>query len=128
MTDLEKAEALAGGVELTVIKRDKSTEQVRVKQLPVRLIHQYAEAFRNESKIVQIVTGKDEKWVEQLSDASFEQIVEEGDRLNEYFFGRWMSRQRSRAEKIVPEARHSHRLRRRARRRLRINACAGFRS
>jgi len=101
MTDLEKAEALAGGVEITVIKRDKSTEQVKVKQLPVSQMSKYVLALQDEEKIVALVTGKDAKWVESLSNESFERIVEEGDRLNEYFFGRWLTRRRKVAEKIA---------------------------
>jgi hypothetical protein len=54
MTDLEKAEALAGGVEVTVTKRDKSTEQVKVRQLPVLEMRGYAKVVDDEAAMVEL--------------------------------------------------------------------------
>ncbi len=103
MNERTKAEALFGGVDLTVTKLDKSTEVVKVRQLPARLMSRYAAAVQDETEQVRLFTDKDVKWVESLTDESFVAIINEGQRMAEPFFVDWLARQRKLAVVINPD-------------------------
>lgn len=94
MNERTKQEAMLGGVDLTVKKLDGSTETIKVRQLPVRLMARYAAAVQDEPEQIRLFTDRDMKWVESLSDDSFVAIVKEGQRMAEPFFSDWLTRQR----------------------------------
>jgi len=102
MNEVEKFEAMVGGVELTVKKIDGTEEKIKVRQVPIRRMAQYAVAIQDEGSLAKLFTEKDDQWIDSLTPESFEQIVEEGERLNSFFFARWIARQNARAEKLLP--------------------------
>lgn len=102
MDDKAKMEALLGGTEITIILLGGATEIVKVRQLPVALMGQYARAVDDESEMVELFIGRPKGWSQTITNESFEQIVEEGERLNETFFARWRERQKKRLERIAP--------------------------
>lgn len=101
-TEAEKNETLMGGKELTITKLDKTTERVLVRQLPVSAMSRYASCVTDETAMVELFCDKPDGWADTLTNESFEEIIDEGERINEFFFARWRDRQRRRAERISP--------------------------
>jgi hypothetical protein len=87
-----KWETLLGGVDYEARKLDGSTEAVRIRQLPVRLMDQYLNVLNDEPKVVELLCGRPAGWSDCLSNESFEKIVEEGTRVNADFFERFLAR------------------------------------
>ncbi len=98
-----KLNTLLGAAEYTAIKRDGPSEPIKIKQLPVRSLPAYRMALNNEVELVKLVTGKDDAFIDSLSNESFERIVEIGEELNRDFFGRWLARQKKR-EDVLPKS------------------------
>lgn len=93
---------LIGGTEITVTKIDGSVEVVKVIQVPIKLFPKYAEALEDEPKLVALITGKDQAWVDSLTHESFEAVISTGEALNKDFFGRWLQRRLERQERMFP--------------------------
>jgi len=92
-----KLETLMGGNEIAVVLLDTGSERVKVRQLAVKYL---PELLRIESSLpfdeiaeVCLLTGKETDWAERLAPESHEAIINEGEKLNRDFFGRWVSRQ-----------------------------------
>lgn len=98
-------ETLLGGIELTVEKLDRTTETVRVRQLPVKLYPQYLLCMEDEPAMVELFCDRKAGWSEGLAPQSFQKVVEEGERINADFFESWYRRKIARLEKLVPGAR-----------------------
>jgi len=98
----DKQTTLLGGRDLQITLRDGKAETVKVRQIPVSEMPKYANALQNEAAMAGLFCEKPAEWIASVSDESFEQIIEAGEEINAYFFGRWMERQRRRAERIAP--------------------------
>lgn len=97
-----KMVTLVGGVEMTAQKLDGTTEAIKVRQLPVRLLQEYAGKIGNEADMVELFCDKPKGWADSLTFESHGAIVEQGEELNkEHFFG-WLQRQVQRQEKLLP--------------------------
>lgn len=83
-------------VPVTFIVREEGVgprrEIVKVKKIGMADMALYAEVITQESKEVALLTGKDEAWVRELDDDSFEALIEEGRRLNFPRFSRFWKR------------------------------------
>ena len=99
-----KITTLCGGKSVSVTKLDGSTESIFVKQLPARLMPDYAKAQDEEVQLIKLATGRDEAWCDTLSRQSHEQLVAEVEAANAAFFLSWFERRKQRAEKLVPGA------------------------
>lgn len=106
MNDADKAlaperhfEILADGTLVPVTFRlaegDKPVREreiVKVKKLGMADMPLLAEVITVEAKEVGLLTGKDEAWVKDLDDDSFEALIEEGRRLNFTRFSKFWKR------------------------------------
>ena len=106
MSDADKAlaperhfEILADGTLVPVTFRlgeaDKPVREreiVKVKKLGMADMPLLAEVITVEAKEVGLLTGKDEAWVKDLDDDSFEALIEEGRRLNFTRFSKFWKR------------------------------------
>lgn len=102
-----KMATLLGGVEVEVTKLDGTKETVRVGQLKIRQFQLFLEATDDESKLVEILTGKDAPWVDSLTPQSHVAVIEKGEAVNADFFAQWFRRKIERQKKLmgeVPEA------------------------
>lgn len=95
-------ETLLGHTDLTVTLLDGSTEQVQVRQLPIREYPAYLAAQLDEAAMVEMICAKPAGWADTLTHESIESIVTEGDRMNADFFGRWLQRRIARQERLLP--------------------------
>src|SRR5688572_11114890 len=93
---------LCGGIDYTATKRDGSSETVQILQLPIKQFPAYSKVLTDEPALVDLLTGKPKGWSETLTNESFEQIVQEGKKLNADFFERWLRRQFETQEKLTP--------------------------
>jgi len=95
---------LLGGVDLTVKKLDGTTEAVKVRQLPVRLLQTYLLKLDDEAAAVELFCDKPEGWSDTLTIESFTAVVTEGERLNSETFFAWLQRRIARQERLVPNS------------------------
>lgn len=96
----KKMEALFGGKVVPVTLRDGSTEEVRVKEIPIRQFETFLIAIEDEAQIISIVTGKDEDWVDNLADESHEALVAAAMDVNFTRVERWLDRKVSRGQQF----------------------------
>ena len=97
-----KTETLFGGQEVEVSLTSGQTEQVFIRQLPIRQMPQMLAALEDENRLVELFCERPEGWSDGLTVESFEKVVTEGERLNADFFSRWVQRRLTRQEKVMP--------------------------
>lgn len=102
MNTSSATETLMGGAPCTANKQDGTQEAVAIRQLPIKLFPDLLAAVENESAMIELFCAKPAGWAETLTLESFEQIVNEGERLNSDFFSRWAQRRIARQEKLMP--------------------------
>jgi hypothetical protein len=92
-------EILADGSMIAVTFRGDETgkpvrerEIVKVKKMGMADMPLLAEVITAEAKEIALLTGKDEAWVKDLDDDSFEALIEEGRRLNFTRFSKFWKR------------------------------------
>lgn len=91
-----KLEILAGGTNIVVTFDDQRPEETAfVRIIKLRQLQQYGQLViaGDEAGQVGLFAGKDAAWVDALTNASAEKVLEEGQRLNADFFVRWAARQ-----------------------------------
>ena len=93
---------LLGGLPLKVTYQDGSSEELTIKQLPVKQMLPLLKAIDDEPAMAELFCGKPEGWSASLTPESFELVVEEGDKLNRDFFVRWVQRRQRRMKSLVP--------------------------
>lgn len=86
----QKAAAL-GGITVRVTLLNGLSEEVWVKQLPLRQMPDYAAAVDNPATLIRLCTGKADEWVDRLSAESFEALALKCDEVNSDFFSRWVA-------------------------------------
>ena len=99
MNDLEN---IRGGMDLELSLVGGGTEQVFVRQIPIRLMPQLLAALEDEPRMVELFCDRPEGWSDTLTPEAFEKIVAEGERLNADFFSRWLRRRLDRQERLLP--------------------------
>lgn len=97
-----KTETLFGGLEVEVSLTSGQTEQVFIRQIPIRQMPQMLAALEDENRLVELFCDKPEGWSDELTVESFEKVVTEGERLNADFFSRWVQRRLTRQERVMP--------------------------
>lgn len=95
---------LMGGTEMTVEKLDGTTETVKVRQLPVRLLQSYLLKLDDEAAAIELFCDKPEGWADTLTIASCAAIVTKGEELNSESFFAWLQRRVARQERLVPNS------------------------
>lgn len=80
---------ILGGVTHEAQMRDGSKEEVKVRQLPIRLIEKWATAQGDEAALVELYCDKEEGWDDKLLPESHVAIMKIGEDLNLPIFGRW---------------------------------------
>ena len=96
-----KLEILAGGTNVVVQFDDKRPDEtVFVRIIKLKQLQQYGQLViaGNEAGQVALFAGKDDKWVDELTNESAEAVLTEGQRLNADFFVRWAARQAAMGE------------------------------
>lgn len=93
---------LNGGVNITVTKKDKSTEQVFIRQLEIWEFPALLDALGKEIEMIMLFCAKEKAWAKTLSVESWEQLVTTGEEINSDFFSRWVRRQVARQERLMP--------------------------
>lgn len=99
MNDLEN---IRGGMDLELSLVGGGTEQVFVRQIPIRLMPQLLAALEDEPRMVELFCDRPEGWSDTLTPEAFEKVVAEGERLNADFFSRWLRRRLDRQERLLP--------------------------
>lgn len=99
-----KLVSLTGASDYDAVKRDGTTEPVKIRQLPIKLLPKYASAQDDELQMAEVLCDKPAGWAETLSDGSIEQIIITGEEINADFFGRWAKRRLARLERLQPGA------------------------
>ena len=97
-----KTETLLGGRMMVAAYVDGTTETVKVRQLPIRLLPQYLAAIDDEPKLVELLCDKPAGWSDNLRLESHEAILAAGEELNSESFFAWLRRRVSRQERLVP--------------------------
>lgn len=95
-------ETVCGGMVLVMDMVGGTKEEVRVLQLAVKDYARLLELQGDEVALAGFYCGKERAWAEGLMPASHELVIQEGERLNGDFFGRWVQRQTGRLERIRP--------------------------
>lgn len=103
MNDTKMA-TLLGGLEITVNKLDGTTEKVKVRQLPVRLLQAYLLKMDDEAASIELFCDKPEGWADGLTLESCTAVITEGERLNGETFFAWLQRRVARQERLVPNS------------------------
>jgi len=93
---------LYGGSELTVTYRDGRTEVVKVRQLIIDDYPKLLKVLDDEPAQIDFVCDRPNGWSNTLALESFEAVLQEGDKLNEAFFTRWLQRRMNKQEKLLP--------------------------
>ena len=93
-----------GGEEIKVMFTNGEKEFVKVRQLPVRLMTQYAQAIENDAASVELYCDKAPGWSETLQPESFNAIADLGLELNKDFFRAWFQRRLKIADMLRPGA------------------------
>lgn len=99
-----KMATLMGGTETTVEKLDGTSETVKVRQLPVRLLQSYLLKLDDEAAAIELFCDKPEGWADTLTIASCAAVVTEGEKLNSESFFAWLQRRVARQERLVPNS------------------------
>lgn len=100
MTDT-KMTTLLGGVEMIAEKQNGERETVKVRQLPIRKLTDYAQNMNNEAAMVELFCGKPEGWSDELTIDCFVAILQKGEELNREHFFAWLQRQLERQDQVM---------------------------
>ena len=95
---------LLGGSEMTAQKLDGTSETVKVRQLPVRLLQSYLLKLDDEAAAIERFCDKPEGWADTLTIESCAAIVTKGEELNSESFFAWLQRRVARQERLVPNS------------------------
>lgn len=93
---------LQGGVDYEAVKRDGTKEQVKILQLPIKLMPQYGAALTNEPALVELLCNRPKDWSDGLTNECFEHIVVTGREIHKDFFACFQQRQREAIELLNP--------------------------
>ena len=85
-------ETLSAGTPVSATLRSGERINLNVRQLPIRDFPKLLELQNNESALLELYTGATAEVLGQLTTESELTILEEGDRVNADFFGRWVQR------------------------------------
>lgn len=99
-----KITTLMGGSEMTAQKLDGTSETVKVRQLPVRLLQSYLLKLDDEAAAIELFCDKPEGWADTLTIESCAAIVTKGEELNSESFFAWLQRRVARQERLVPNS------------------------
>lgn len=94
--------AALGGVSLDVQRSDGSTEQVLIRDLPMKVLPDYWSRIEDESGTVELFCDKPPGWAEGLTRESFERVLAVGEERNLDFLLRYSRRASERREMIMP--------------------------
>lgn len=83
-----------GGETMKVELLDGSTEDVKVRYLPVATYPEFALALEDEVHQVALFCGRDRAWAERLHPKSHNDLMRRGHELNLDFFEQWVSRRK----------------------------------
>ncbi len=87
---------ILGGVVVEALFRDGTKEEVKVRQLPIRLLaDQWARSQGDEAKLVELYCDKPEGWDDNLLPESHVEIIDIGSELNRPMFARWTESRRA---------------------------------
>lgn len=95
------AETVRGGRVIIVMFRDGGTEEVLVRQLPVKLFAEYAQRIDDEELQVEMFCDKPAGWAATLTVESHEEVVAIGEEVNNAAFFRWCGRRTERRAGMV---------------------------
>ena len=101
---------LNGGEEITITRRNGVVEQAKVLLVSQRNMPKLAVAWGNQPKEIEVYLGWEPGTLdaladkpEDLSDESWEAVIEKGRSLNEGPFGRWYGRQTAALKAVKAE-------------------------
>jgi hypothetical protein len=105
-------DTLMGAVEVTIKKRDGTTEKIKVLQLPVEKYPELASRLHDEGKQIELYCERQEPegtwkpvpigWAAALSPAAHNQVMETAGDLNKDFFEAWLRRRVATMEAMRP--------------------------
>ena len=101
MSDPTK-DTLTGEREVRVTFRDGSTANVKIIELPIRKLPEMLASFDDEPALIELYTGKDEAWIDSLTNTSFENLLSVGGELNFPVMVRWMDRKGETLRRLNP--------------------------
>ncbi len=85
-----------GGTLFTVHFLDGTTEEVKIRQLPIRaLVNQWAKLQGDEPALVELYCQKPEGWADTILPEDHDEIVKIGGDLNRPRFARWAENRRA---------------------------------
>lgn len=93
---------LLGGKEITVLLENGESEQIKVRQLPIRKLEEFLQKIGDEDAMVELYASKESGWSQRLSRDSWEQVLDLGEAMNLDFFTRRAKARIERQEKIMP--------------------------
>lgn len=81
---------------------DGTTEEVKVKLVPVTKVAKYLDIIGDPGRYVEFMCGKPADWADRLHPDSFEEIDTLARSLNDPFVDRFLTRQKSILQKLAP--------------------------
>lgn len=96
-------ETLLGGTTLSVPLLNGQTEQVKVRQVPMRMMKELIGAMEDPAALIALCTGKKLEWTDYLTPEAFDALATECDRINADFLARWVRLQNARV-KVLAQA------------------------
>ena len=91
---------LLGGIKFTATKLDGSTEEIFIRQLPIKEFPVLRDHLGDELAMLEIYCAQPKGWAAMLMPASHDAVITEAEKLNRDFFLRWVERQKARAAMI----------------------------
>jgi hypothetical protein len=86
---------IAGGVEMEVAYQNNGDkETVKVRQIPISKIQDYAAVIYNDAEAIEFYCDKPKGWADTLTMDSASAIADKGLELNGDFFDRWWARRK----------------------------------
>lgn len=104
-TSTDLLTTVLGGVALDVRRMNGTAEAVLVRQLPLRDLPRYLQAYEDEARSVELFCDRPPGWSDGLTPESFLQILAEGERLNLDFLAGYTARLQRRREAVLPNYR-----------------------
>jgi hypothetical protein len=98
-----KTDTLLGDQRAVASMRDGSTQNVTLRQLPIRALRTLADTLANgdEGAQIELFCGKPQGWSDNLTMDSAVALLQQGQALNEDFFVSWASRQQALAQRLL---------------------------
>lgn len=102
-------ETLIGGIQVEIAFRGGSPttaplETVFVRQVNVEEYPDYLRWQDDEPRLIELFCGKPSGWAKTLTRKSHDEIVENGERINNDLFQSWVKRRQTRMERLSPGA------------------------